>query len=585
MVSLIVNHLWQSTLFAVGVALLAHIMRRNSAKLRYALWLTASLKFLIPFALLTMLGAHISWRSVGTTPPSLVVLIDTIAEPLAAPGPTMREGVSSPALVSKGTVLNVLVVIWACGALAVFAFWLKRWRQIRRALHASISADIHFPIPVRSSPMLLEPGVFGLLRPVLLVPEGIEGRLSADQLRAVLAHELCHVRRRDNLTATFHMVVEALLWFHPIVWWLGARLIAEREGACDEEVLLSGTNPETYAEGILRVCQHYLESPLICAAGVSGANLKTRIEVIMKNEMTVHLTSAKKILLTSVTAATLVLPVVVGLLTSPRVTAQPANAASAIIAFDKVTLSRATAEGSALLGRTDQSFIVHNMPLRAVVARAYDVEQFLVVGGPDWLDKPLYDIDAQPGLGPEPGSGIRPLKTMLVDRFNLQAHREVRELPGFVLRVDGGGSKLNASPALAVGLSGGRPPVPQLLMDAQSSELADGQLWMRHVQLTGTYTDMKDLARTLSSIVGRPVLDQTGLTGRYDFSLKVTQTPNKLSAALREQLGLQLEATTAPVNVIVVDDVQQPTLDVESTAKSSADVRIAPLVSHAAASR
>ena len=585
MVSLIVNHLWQSTLFAVGVALLAHIMRRNSAKLRYALWLTASLKFLIPFALLTMLGAHISWRSVGTTPPPLVVLIDKIAEPLAAPGPTMREGVSSPALVSKGTVLNVLVVIWACGALAVFAFWLKRWRQIRRALHASISADIHFPIPVRSSPMLLEPGVFGLLRPVLLVPEGIEGRLSADQLRAVLAHELCHVRRRDNLTATFHMVVEALLWFHPIVWWLGARLITEREGACDEEVLLSGTNPETYAEGILRVCQHYLESPLICAAGVSGANLKTRIEVIMKNEMTVHLTSAKKILLTSVTAATLVLPVVVGLLTSPRVTAQPANAASAIIAFDKVTITKATGEGSPLFGDHDQRFVVHSMPLRAVVARAYDVEQFLVVGGPDWLDKPLYDIDAHPGLGTEPGFDKRPLKTVLFDRFSLQVHPEVRQLPALVLRVDPGGSKLNATPASAVELSGGQPPSPQVDLKADTAELADGQLWMLHVQLTGTYTDMKGLARALSRIVGRPVLDQTGLTGRYDFSFKVSQTPNKLPAALREQLGLQLEGTTAPVNVIVVDDVQQPTLDKELTAKSSADVRIAPLASHAAASR
>ena len=576
MISLIVNHLWQSTLFAVGVALLAHIMRRNSAKLRYALWLTASLKFLIPFALLTMLGAHISWRTVGTTPPPLVVLIDKIAEPLAAPGPTMREGVSSPALLSKGIVLNVLVVIWACGALAVFAFWLKRWRQIRRALHASISADIHFPIPVRSSPMLLEPGVFGLLRPVLLVPEGIEGRLSADQLRAVLAHELCHVRRRDNLTATFHMVVEALLWFHPIVWWLGARLIAEREGACDEEVLLSGTNPETYAEGILRVCQHYLESPLICAAGVSGANLKTRIEVIMKNEMTAHLTSAKKILLTSVTAATLVLPVVVGLLTSPRVTAQTASAASAPVAFDKVTITKATGEGSPLFGDHDQRFVVHSMPLRAVVARAYDVEQFLVVGGPDWLDKPLYDIDAHPGLGTEPGFDKRPLKTVLFDRFSLQVHPEVRQLPALVLRVDPGGSKLNATPASAVELSGGQPPSPQVDLKADTAELADGQLWMLHVQLTGTYTDMKGLARALSRIVGRPVLDQTGLTGRYDFSLKVSQTPNKLPAALREQLGLQLEATTAPVDVIVVDDVQQPTLDKESAGA---------LASHAAARR
>src|ERR1700691_2102424 len=115
MVPLVVNHLWQSTLFAAGVALLAHIVRRNSAKVRYALWLTASLKFLGPFALLTMLGAHISWRSVVTPPPPLVVLIDQIAEPLAAPGPTMREAVSSPALVSKETVLTVLVAIWACG--------------------------------------------------------------------------------------------------------------------------------------------------------------------------------------------------------------------------------------------------------------------------------------------------------------------------------------------------------------------------------------------------------------------------------------------------------------------------------------
>jgi bla regulator protein BlaR1 len=567
MVSLVVNHLWQSTLFAAGVALLAHIVRRNSAKLRYVLWLTASLKFLIPFALLTILGAHISWRPVVTTPP-LVVLIDKVAEPLAAPGLTVRETVFSPALALKETVLTVLVVIWASGALAVFAFWLKRWRQIRRALHASIPADIDFPVAVRSSSILLEPGVVGLLRPVLLIPEGIEGRLSADQLRAVLAHELCHVRRRDNLTATFHMVVEALLWFHPVVWWLGARLIAERERACDEEVLRSGINPETYAEGILRVCQHYLESPLNCAAGVSGANLKTRIEVIMKNQMAAHLTPAKKILLTSVMAAILALPVAVGLLTSPRVIAEAVNAAFASVAFDKVTITKATGEGSALLGATDQSFMVHNVALRAVIAEAYDVEEFLVVGGPRWLDRPVYDIDAHPGTRTDSGSYIRPLKTMLGDRFSLQVHPEVRELSAFVLRVDPGGQKFNATPAVAAGVTGNPPPRPQLEADAESAELTNGnppRLRMRHARLTGADMDMKDLARQLSHILGRPVLDQTGLTGHYDFVFTVTQTPNKLPTALREQLGLQLEAMTAPVNMIVVDDVQQPTLDAQSS--------------------
>ena len=142
MVSLVVNHLWQSTLFVAGVALLAQLLRHHSARLRYALWLTASLKFLIPFALLTTLGAHISWRPAVNAPPPLVVLVDRMAEPLAAPEPTMRAVARSPALVSKPTVVTVLTAIWALGVLAVAVSWFQRWHRIRRALHASTLANI-----------------------------------------------------------------------------------------------------------------------------------------------------------------------------------------------------------------------------------------------------------------------------------------------------------------------------------------------------------------------------------------------------------------------------------------------------------
>ena len=62
-----------------------------------------------------------------------------------------------------------------------------------------------------------------------------------------------------------HMLVEALFWFHPLVWWLGARLVDERERACDEEVLRLGSDPQIYAESILKICEFYLESPLLCA--------------------------------------------------------------------------------------------------------------------------------------------------------------------------------------------------------------------------------------------------------------------------------------------------------------------------------
>jgi len=64
-----------------------------------------------------------------------------------------------------------------------------------------------------------------------------------------------------------------LFWFHPLVWWIGAQMVEERELACDEDVLRLGNQPSVYAESILKVCQFYLESPLVCMAGVTGADL------------------------------------------------------------------------------------------------------------------------------------------------------------------------------------------------------------------------------------------------------------------------------------------------------------------------
>ena len=98
-----------------------------------------------------------------------------------------------------------------------------------------------------SSNQAIEPGVFGIVRPVLMWPAGIEDRLSGEQIEAILAHEVAHVRRRDNLAALIHMLVEAVFWFHPLAWWIGARLVDERERACDEEVVRRGTEPDVFS--------------------------------------------------------------------------------------------------------------------------------------------------------------------------------------------------------------------------------------------------------------------------------------------------------------------------------------------------
>ena len=112
----------------------------------------------------------------------------------------------------------------------------------------------------------LEPGIFGISRPVLVWPEGISEHLEDAHLEAILAHELWHVRRRDNLAAAIHMFVEAMFWFHPLVWWLGARLVEERERACDEEVLESGRRTA-------RLCGEHFEGVRILRGISAGLRL------------------------------------------------------------------------------------------------------------------------------------------------------------------------------------------------------------------------------------------------------------------------------------------------------------------------
>jgi beta-lactamase regulating signal transducer with metallopeptidase domain len=140
---------------------------------------------------------------------------------------------------------------------------------------------LHLPIRAVSSPARIEPGVFGIRKPVLLLPEGITKFLSQDQLETVVAHKLCHMRRRDNLTAAIHMMVETIFWFYPPVWWIRTRLIEERERACDESVLQAGSAANVYAESILNVCKFYIESPLACVSGVTGSDLNKRITRIL----------------------------------------------------------------------------------------------------------------------------------------------------------------------------------------------------------------------------------------------------------------------------------------------------------------
>ena len=211
----------------------------------------------------------------------------------------------------------MLASLWFCGFAGCVGWWFLGWKQFRRALRRGVPLDLEgggdIPVPVISSNERIEPGVFGVFRPVLLLPEGIAQRLTADQLTAVVTHEMSHVRRRDNVANAIHKCLQKRwFWFHPLVWWIERRLLDEQERACDEEVLRQGGDPQVYAESILRICEFYVTSPLICVPGITGSDLKMRIREIMRNRVRPRLTVAGRVLLYVAALVALGGPMVVG---------------------------------------------------------------------------------------------------------------------------------------------------------------------------------------------------------------------------------------------------------------------------------
>ncbi len=315
MIAGLLDHFWQSTLFAGGAGLLTLVLLRNPARLRFRLWFAASLKFLLPFAILSAAGEELS-RLFPASAPRLVLEIQPTAEMLSAPARALA--------VQQHAGLNavpILAAIWLAGFTAVLGLRLLRLLRLHTVVRKARWLDLAAPVDVKASASLLEPGLVGILSPVVLLPEGLMPRLSKAERDAILAHELSHLSRGDNLTAAIHMLVEALFWFYPPVWLIGARLIAERERACDESVLADGHDAEVYAQGILKVCRFCVQSPLACASGASGADLGSRVRQIMSGDTVSDIHVAQRALLAGALATALALPLAEGFVTAPRLIA------------------------------------------------------------------------------------------------------------------------------------------------------------------------------------------------------------------------------------------------------------------------
>jgi uncharacterized protein (TIGR03435 family) len=570
------NHLWQSTLFAAAMWALALALRHNRAAVRYGLWLAASIKFLLPFSLLLTAGSRLGWRTAPAIDfPEWSFVAGQVSQPFAATAPSAPQAASAPA----NLVPAVLLAIWLSGVAAGLVFWLRCWRRMRAIRRAATPAPLELAIPALYCGTRLEPGVFGIREPVLLLPEGISDRLSSAQFQAIVAHELCHVRRRDNLTAAFHMMVEVLFWFHPLVWWIRARLIEERERACDEAVLQSGGDASVYAEGILNVCRMYAESPLVCLAGITGADLKSRIARIVEHRAARDLNLARKLLLAGAGILSLAGPIAIGIMNAPAIRSQTLPTRlefeAASVKVSQSQNPRGRMRGGP--GTEDPGQITFtNVTLFNVILRAYDVKLFQL-SAPDWLSQQKYDIAAKVPPATTKEQGNRMLQTLLADRFHLSLHHESRELQGFELTAGRSGPKLK--PAADPDAPEQPPPSAPPKTDAEGYPQLDGPglvLMEGHkansvsVFLTAKAQPVSALVELLSREFRVPVLDKTGLTGKFDFKVEFAPHPPgalppeatddsapNLTVAIQQQLGLRLNSSKITTDVLIVDRVDR----------------------------
>jgi len=229
-----------------------------------------------------------------------------------------------------------------------------------------------------------------------------------------------------------------------------------------------------------------------------------------------------------------------------------------------------------------------NVPVRALIMRAYQLQGFQIVGGPSWLGDVGFDVEAKGAPDATNDQVMLMLQSLLEERFQLKYHREMRELPVFALTVAKNGPKLPAPKEGGCKKVDGStppsspedPPCGSMFTSAKPAGMSQ----------RGGDVSMESFIANLSSILGRPVLDRTGVTTHFDLRLEFAvdemlqgfareygtvaghremmaeltaqanapgASPN-IVVALREQLGLKLDSTKGPVEVMVIDHVEKP---------------------------
>jgi uncharacterized protein (TIGR03435 family) len=267
----------------------------------------------------------------------------------------------------------------------------------------------------------------------------------------------------------------------------------------------------------------------------------------------------------------------------PVLSQQPATSKPSFeVATVKRNLTGEQISSSSAQARSGR-YVATAATLRRLMQTAYQLRDFQLIGGPAWMSSDRWNIEAKAEEGslPQPDLSLM-LQSLLEERFQLKLRRETRELPTYDLLVARGGHKLKLSEDQSIPgpPQRGAAPLPPPAPPQRGAPLPRGTTFGGRGFLRATAQPLSNLIRNLSDQVGRTIVDKTGLTGLYDITLEWTPDLGQrnpilggpdapppaaelsgpsIFTALQEQLGLRLESSRGPVEVLVIEAAEKPT--------------------------
>lgn len=242
--------------------------------------------------------------------------------------------------------------------------------------------------------------------------------------------------------------------------------------------------------------------------------------------------------------------------------------AAQVLSFDVASVkSNTSGESEGSLGPRPGGYGATNVPLRILIVRAYQLRPFQVVGGPSWVDSERFDLDARASANRSTDEILPMLQALLAERFKLVVRRETREQPIYALVTARQDRRLGPQLKRSVTDCSNNPADPTNPCKMGGSFIGRGG------SLQGIGQPLTQLATHLGTAADRIVLDRTGLAGTFDFTVSwksggfgvsrvgAGDDGPSLFTALQEQLGLKLEPSRGPVEVLVIQSVERPTPD------------------------